>query len=67
MIRFAQFITENESLGSALTLMNQLFSDYLPVVDTVEGKKFCGILDRRLIKQSVNRRMIATAGQQSRN
>ncbi|MGC9364831.1 MAG: cation:proton antiporter [Fidelibacterota bacterium] len=56
------FVTENEPLDRALTLMNQLFSDYLPVVDTTEGKKFCGIIDRRLIKQSVKREMIAIAG-----
>lgn len=60
-------LPENESLDRALALMNQLYSDCLPVTKDDSGKTFGGIIDRRLVKQSVNRRMIATAGQPSRN
>lgn len=60
-------LPENESLDKALALMNQLYSDYLPVTKGDSGKTFGGIIDRRLVKQSVNRRMIAAAGQHSRN
>lgn len=60
-------LSENESLDKALALMNQIYSDYLPVIKDDSGKTFGGIIDRRLVKQSLHRRMIATAGQPSRN
>ena len=55
-------IPETEGLEDALNLMNQLFSEYLPVVDNIDHKEFRGILDKRIIKQSVKKEMIAVAG-----
>ena len=55
-------IPENEALDEALNVMNQLYSEYLPVVNNIEDKTFKGIIDKRVVKQFVNKEMIAVAG-----
>ena len=57
-----EIIVESETLPEALNIMYQLFCDYIPVIQNNENKIFSGILDRRFIKQSVNKEMIAVAG-----
>ncbi|MFH1250567.1 MAG: CBS domain-containing protein, partial [bacterium] len=61
-----EIIPEDEALDEALNIMNQLFSDHMPVVQSNDNNTFRGILDRRIIKQSVNKEMIAIAGHTNR-
>jgi len=65
MIPVHDIIPESEALEEALKIMNQLFSDYIPVVQNTENKIFRGILDRRIIKRHVNKEMVAIAGHTS--
>ncbi len=54
-----ELLTEKQPLGEALNLMNQLYLDYLPVTKSEDSKTLTGILDRRLISQSINRELIS--------
>ncbi|MBU0711724.1 cation:proton antiporter [bacterium] len=66
MVAAHEIIPEDEALDEALNIMNQLFSDHMPVVQSNDNNTFRGILDRRIIKQSVNKEMIAIAGHTNR-
>ena len=60
-----EIVIENQSLSDAINLMNQLYTEHLPVSSSSSDGVITGILDRRLIKQAVNREILSlrtTAG-----
>ena len=60
-----EIVIENQPLSDAINLMNQLYMEHLPVSNSSSDGVITGILDRRLIKQAVNREILSlrtTAG-----
>lgn len=60
-----EIVIENQSLSDAINLMNQLYTEHLPVSSSSSDGVITGILDRRSIKQAVNREILSlrtTAG-----
>ncbi len=60
-----EIVIENQPLSDAINLMNQLYTEHLPVSSSSSDGVITGILDRRLIKQAVNREILSlrtTAG-----
>ncbi|MBL7067390.1 MAG: cation:proton antiporter [Candidatus Marinimicrobia bacterium] len=60
-----EIVIENQSLSNAINLMNQLYTEHLPVFSSSSDGVITGILDRRSIKQAVNREILSlrtTAG-----
>jgi len=60
-----EIVVENQSLSDAINLMNQLYTEHLPVSSSSSYGVITGILDKRSIKQAVNREILSlrtTAG-----
>jgi Kef-type K+ transport system membrane component KefB len=54
-----EMIQENQPLPEAIKLMNQTYVEQIPVVSRVEPGVMVGILDRRIIKQAINKQIVA--------
>jgi len=59
MAQAPEMIQENHPLPEAIKLMNQLFIEQIPVASCLDPGIMVGILDRHLIKQAVNKKIIA--------
>ncbi|MDA3900016.1 MAG: cation:proton antiporter [Spirochaetes bacterium] len=53
-----EIITKSESLEEAITALNQLGREQLPVVESVENPVPVGILDLRIVKKLVNNELV---------
>jgi CBS domain-containing protein len=54
-----EIVIENQSLSDAINLMNQLYTEHLPVSSSSSDGAITGILDRLSIKQAVNREILS--------
>jgi Kef-type K+ transport system membrane component KefB/predicted transcriptional regulator len=53
-----EMVMENQPLPDAIKQMNQLSTEYIPVAGSHDKSILTGILDRRLIKQALNKEII---------
>jgi len=53
-----EMVMENQPLADAIKQMNQLSTEYIPVAGSHDKSILTGILDRRLIKQALNKEII---------
>jgi len=59
MAQAPEMVQENQPLPEAIKLMNQMFVEQIPVASHTEPGVIVGILDRRIIKRAVNKKIVA--------